>query len=346
MRILAALTLLLGTAMTASHADAPLSGRAIGQAVENGELPGLHSAVIQIGDTRLVDAYMLGEDEVWGRPIGMVAHGPDTLHDLRSVTKSVVGLLYGIALSEGLVPPLDAPLYAQFPEYADLLDGSGRADMRVEHALTMTLGTDWSEDVDYTNPENGEIGMEFSDDRYRFVLQRNVVAAPGTRWNYNVGATALIGGLIARGTGMPVDAFAAERLFTPLGITHFEWSAGRDGVPSAASGLRLRARDLAKIGQLVVQDGMWKGAQIVPKDWLEASFTPHTPIGGGISYGYLWYIVDATEGDIIFAAGNGGQRLQFSRKAGLLLAAYAGRYNDPEAYRTSLDLWINYAVPA
>ncbi len=76
----------------------------LSNSVETGEIVGLHGSVVMLDGERIAEAYFPGEDERWGTPIGLVDHGPETLHDLRSVTKSVVGLLYGIALSEGAVP--------------------------------------------------------------------------------------------------------------------------------------------------------------------------------------------------------------------------------------------------
>ena len=95
-------------------------------AMKANEIVGLHSTVVMLDGDRIAEAYFQGEDERWGTPIGSIDHGPQTLHDLRSVTKSVVGLLYGIALSEGAVPSLDTPLLDLFPEYADLRDGTKR----------------------------------------------------------------------------------------------------------------------------------------------------------------------------------------------------------------------------
>ena len=152
---------------------------------------------------------------------------PETLHDLRSVTKSIVGLLYGIALDRGLVPPPDAPLLAQFPEYSDLAADPRRARLTIAHALTMTLGMEWDEQRPYTDPANSEIAMENAPDRNRFILERPFVAAPGERWIYSGGAVALIGDLIAKGTGRTLPDFARQALFAPLGITTFEWAEGQ-----------------------------------------------------------------------------------------------------------------------
>ena len=315
-------------------------------AVEKREIVGLHSTVVVLEGVRIAEAYFPGEDERWGRPIGLVDHGPQTLHDLRSVTKSVVGLLYGIALSEGAVPPVDTPLLDHFPQYADLRDGSQREDITIAHALTMQMGTQWDESLPYTDPRNSEIAMERAEDRYRFVLDRPMVAEPGTTWTYSGGAVALIAKLIADGTGQDIDQFAQTRLFGPLGIENYEWVRGSDGVPSAASGMRLTARDLAKIGVLIAQNGVYDGQTIVPETWLKSSFQAAATIQPGFDYGYLWYLAKGPGGDaILIAAGNGGQRLTIQPSVGFVVSTFAGKYNDPDAWQTAVRVLVEFAVP-
>lgn len=318
---------------------------ALRAAVAAGDFPGLHAVVALRGDEVLAEAYFPGEDEAWGRPLGPVDHGPDTLHDLRSVTKSVVGLLYGAALAEGLVPPPDAPLYPAFPTYPALAADPARAGIRVEHALSMTLGLEWDERPPYADPRNSEIAMERAADRIGHVLSRPVVAPPGTTWTYSGGATALLGRLIEQGAGMDLEAFAAARLFRPLGIARWEWARGADGAVSAASGLRLRARDLARIGEMIRDDGMWAGRRVIPSDWLAASFRPRIPLGE-LAYGWHWYMPDAPEPAFAFGFGNGGQRLSVNRARGLVLVVFAGRYDDPEAWRLPLAISRDVLSPA
>jgi CubicO group peptidase (beta-lactamase class C family) len=289
-------------------------GELLDAGVRSGLLRGLHAVLVARAGRLVLERYWDGPDEVWGRPLGHVAFGPDTLHDLRSVTKSVVALLYGIALERGLVPPPEAPLLAQFPEHHDIVEAdSQRARLTVAHALTMTLGTRWDEQIPYTDPANSERAMEQAPDRLRFVLASPVEVDPGTRWTYSGGATALLGALIVRGSGRPLPGFAREVLFDPLGIARFEWAAGRDGVHSAASGLRMTPRDLALIGELVLAGGAWAGRQVVPAAWLEASFRTAVPTGDGLEYGRHWFLgalpVPALRGGPhrwIGAFGNGG----------------------------------------
>ena len=317
------------------------------EAFEAGELAGLHGLLVVHEGEVLTEVHFDGEDERWGDPLGEREHAADTLHDVRSVTKPVVGLLYGIALAEGKVPDVDEGLLAQFPAYADLADDPDRRALRIHHALSMTMGTEWDEDLPYSDPRNSEIAMENAPDRYRFVLDRPLVGEPGTDWTYNGGAVAIVAKLIEDGAGMPVDEYAERKLFAPLGITDHEWVHGPDGVPSAASGLRLTLRDLAKIGQLVLQEGRFDGKEVVPADWLAASFTPRADLGNGLRYGWLWWLSGDGEPPAWVAGfGNGGQRLTIQPAYDLVIAVQAGNYNEPDAWQLPATLIEKFVAPA
>ena len=313
--------------------------------IESGLLRDLHVVLAARSGDVFLKYYAEGLDEEWGRPLGNVAFDAETLHDLRSVTKSVVSVLYGIALDEGLVPPPDARLLAQFPEYPDLAADTARAGITIGHALTMTLGMEWDENRPYTDPQNSEIAMENAPDRYRFILDRPIVAEPGSRWIYSGGSVALVGAIIARGTGQSLPDFARDVLFAPIGIERFHWSAGNDGVASAASGLRLTAPDLLKIGQLLLRRGLWNGRRIVSEDWIEASFAPATSTPDGLGYGRLWFIGDApapafsTPKPWHGGFGNGGQRLWLMPEADIAAVIYSGKYNAWDAWVTPTRIW-------
>jgi CubicO group peptidase (beta-lactamase class C family) len=225
---------------------APHLGEAFEIARQAGTLPNLHGVVAVRGGRIVFERYLAGPDAGLGRPLGVVRFAQETLHDLRSVTKSVVGLLYGIALASASVPPPEAGLLEQFPEYPDLGEDPARRHLTVGHALSMTLGTEWDElSIPYGDPRNGETAMNAAPDRCRFVLERPVVGPPGLSWTYNGGATALLARLIAKGTGRHLTEFAREVLFAPLGIGDTEWRRGADGEEIAASGLRMTPRRTA-----------------------------------------------------------------------------------------------------
>jgi CubicO group peptidase (beta-lactamase class C family) len=334
----------------------------ITEAFKAGKLPLLHAAlVISRGET-LTEVYFDGQDEQWGRKLGTVHHGPEELHDIRSITKSVVALLYGIALSEGKVPDLDAPLLAQFPRYADLAGDSLRERITVGDALAMRMGTEWNENTPYTDPLNSEIALLKSADPIRFALDKPMVAPPGSRWAYNGGATELIGKLISDGTGMALDDYAREKLFRPLHISRWYWSRRPDGAPSSASGLRLTARDLAKIGQLVLDRGQFDGRPVVPRSWLDTLFTPRTDLEG-VRYGYFWWLADSTSPrawvsglgnqlpDVaswpawVGGLGNGGQRLSIQPDIELIVVVFAGDYNNQEDWVMPVKIIEEHVTP-
>lgn len=315
----------------------------------------LHGLVIARRGRLVLERYWQGQDFAWGRDLGRVAFNADTLHDLRSVTKSIVGLLYGIALADGKVPPPEAPLFQSFPDYADLGADPARGRLTVHHVLTMSMGTDWDETtVPYANPANSEIAMEFSSDRYRYILERKVVAEPGKRWSYSGGATALLGRMIAKGTGMPLPEYARAVLFDPLGMGPTEWAAGRDGVPSAASGLRTTARDLARVGHMIASNGKWDGRRVVPQQWLEKCVTPVVSCDELRRFGYHWYVGDFAFGrppDIRIerwwgAFGNGGQRLFVLPGFELVVAINAGNYDTPDQWIPPTRVMREVVLPA
>lgn len=336
------------TATLAEAGLAPDLGERLQAAVRDGRLPNLHAVLVARGGRLALERYYDGEDETIGQPLGRRVFAPDSLHDLRSVSKSVVGLLYGIALGEGIVPPPEAPLLDGFPEYRDLAADLPRRRMTVGHALTMTLGTAWDEGLSYADPRNSERAMEAAPERWRYVLEQPLVAEPGTAWTYNGGATALLGRLIERGSGLTLRGFAEQRLFDPLGIRRLEWVQGSDGSHLAASGLRLRPRDAARIGQLALDGGMHGDHRIVPAAWLERSFTRHAD-AGELGYGYQWWLgPPAPDGRPGWVAGfgNGGQRLYLGPRTGLLVMVAAGNYNDPQAWRVPAAIITELVIPA
>ena len=221
----------------------------------------------------------------------------------------------------------------------------------------MTLGTEWNETtLPYTDPRNSEIAMDNAADPYRYVLERPVVEPPGERWTYNAGAAALLARMIAKGTGRMLPEFARELLFAPLGITQFEWVAGPNGDESAASGLRITLRDLLRIGMLILNNGRWGGRQVVPQDWLTASFKPAALMVNRPGYfGYHWYVgrmaMDDGKGGIhrepmISATGNGGQRLFMLPRLDLIVVVTAGNYEAIEQWGPPQAVLRDVILPA
>ncbi|MGO4714862.1 serine hydrolase domain-containing protein [Bradyrhizobium sp. 2TAF24] len=320
---------------------------------EHDKLSGLHAVLVSQHGRIIFEHYQPGTDvDRRGRNLGTVAFAPDVPHDLRSVTKGVVGLLYGIALADGKVPPPDARLYDQFPQYADLAAEPGRDRITIAHVLSMTLGLQWDElTIPYGDPRNSENAMDDAPDRYRYILSLPIAAEPGRAWLYCGGATALLGHLIARGTGMPLLDYAQRMLFGPMDFGPVVWGPGRDGEPIAASGLRLLPRDMLKVGQLVLARGNWQGRQLVPEAWVRTVTTQTVTIDQRRSYGYHWYMGDiAVSGQPhhwIGGIGWGGQRLFVMPDLDLVVGINCGNYDKPgsEQSRVALTVLIGAVLP-
>ena len=293
----------------------------------------------------MLERYFDGEDNARGKPLGVVAFKSDTLHDLRSVSKSIVGLLYGIALAAGKVPPPEQPLMQSFPEYADLAADPARQRWTLHHVLSMTMGTDWDEfSIPYTNPANSEIAMDRAPDRYRYVLERAIVMEPGQRWTYCGGATALLGRIIAKGTGKPLHDYARAVLFDPIGIGPTDWYSGRDGELIAASGIRMLPRDLARIGQMMLRGGVWDERRVVSANWITRSTTPVVSIDERRDYGYQWYLGRSEH--FWSAAGNGGQLLYVLPERDLVVVTTAGNYDTRDMWMPPLNVLHEVVLPS
>ena len=167
---------------------------------------------------------------------------------------------------------------------------------------------------------------------------------PGQRWTYCGGATALLGRIIAKGTGKSLHDYAREVLFDPLGIGPTDWYSGRDGELSAASGIRMLPRDLAKIGLLILSDGVWDGRAVVPAEWIKRCMTPVVPINEIGDYGYQWYI--GRRRPFWAAVGNGGQRLFVSPKLDLVVVTTSGNYDTPDQSAPPNYALLDVVLPA
>jgi CubicO group peptidase (beta-lactamase class C family) len=324
-------TLMTSTALRPAAAEGAFDRR-LSELEQNGRVFGLHALTVTRGGRMIFEHYGEGEDESWGRPLGTVTFDRTVLHDLRSVSKSVVSWVYGIALSQGKVPTPETKLSAAFPQYADVLGQPGRRELTVGHVLSMTLDVDWDElTIPYGDPRNSENAMEAAPDRYRYVLERPILGPPGVKWTYNGGCTTLLARLIAEGTGEKLHAYARRVLFDPLEFGRSEWAISGDGNEIAASGLRLLPRDMSKIGRLVLTNGAWDGKQIVPADWVQRATTPVVHMPDGRGYGYHWYtgvFQDEKHPPLPWIAGIGwgGQRLYVIPRGDLVIGINCGNY--------------------
>ncbi len=338
---------LMGVLFTLSAIAKPNSmEERINRDFQAGNLNGLHTVMVWHKGEIIAANHFIGEDRNWGQSLGKVEHSATTLHDLRSITKSITSLLYGIALAEGKVPNVKSSLVEHFPEYAHLAGDKQRQKITIHHTLSMQMGLEWNERLPYTDPRNSETAMELAQDRHLYALSQLIVEQPGKRWIYNGGSTELIAKLIEKGTGKSLTDYANEKLFKPLGISTFGWTTNKDGGAVAAAGLRLSAQDLIKIGQLILNDGLYAKKQIVSKDWLRQSFARTVDVPFGVHYGYFWYVSPkGAPTQWVAGFGNGGQRLLVDKQNQLIQVVLAGNYNQRDAWKVPDRLLNNFILP-
>ena len=265
------------------------------------------------------------------------------IHSLQSVTKSVTATLIGIAIQLGEIPGVETPVFELLSDY-DLsgLDPRVR-DATLEDLLTMRLGIEWHENDRPLDDTNTTLQLEKSDDWVAFTLAQPADSDPGEKWNYNSGGSHLMSAIILQATGRTVAEYAEAYLFGPLGIRDYHWKRDPQGLPDTEGGLYLAAEDLARIGVLYLQDGVWEGERLLPEGWVAAAthrqvddIAPDNP-NWNWGYGYQWWRLDASGLDVWAGLGFGGQNLIVVPDRGLV-----GVINSWNVFGRSIPLVIPF----
>ena len=302
---------------------------AAGPRFEDWKQADLHAVLVVRNGKLVYEHYFNGPDEQMGRRVMNAVFEQATLHDLRSVSKSITSLVLGIAIGRGWIGGIDRPVLSFFPEYAELRSAE-KDRITIRDLLTMSAGLAWNETIPYSDPSNSEERMSAAPDPYRFTLEQPVAEPPGTVYNYSGGGATLIAAILHKVTGHSLEELARDELFAPLGITETEWYKLSNGDPRAASGARLRPRDMAKIGELVLNHGRWAERQIVPADYVDAAISPQINGQGLYFYGYQFWLgrslVAGHEIDWAAAVGLGGQRIFIVPSENMVVVVTAGLY--------------------
>ena len=306
------------------------------QCLRDGTYPNVHSLLILKEGKIACEAYLSGHAWNYDRQRyrgEFIDFSVDSLHNLASVTKSVTSILIGIAIDRGFIPGVDEKIMRYFPEYVPpepLVD-----TINLHHLLTMTSGLKWNEEeLPYSDQKNDLIRLFRVKNPLRFILSKPLVDAPGARFSYNSGGTNILGEILRRATGMRMDDFAKITLFEPLDIRQARWEFLNPELVFASGNLHLRARDLAKLGQLFLNGGMWNGQRVVSQAWIEASTRRHSSPSEEIGYGYHWWIEEYRLGSLqveaYSAVGWGGQRLIVIPGLDLVVVLTGGNYVDED----------------
>lgn len=247
----------------------------------------------------------------------------DRIANIQSMTKSFTSILAGIALQQGVLDSVTQTFNSLYPEYFH--DYPEKKSITIQHALTMTTG------IDFNNSTHTQVLYQTSGDPVDYVLSRPLKYNPGVVFHYHDGAPQLVSGAIQQRTGLNLASFANQNLFTPLGINEWKWESAQDGSTFGAFSLYLKPRDLARFGQLLLQNGVWNNQQVVDSTWIaQASGIQVNSSTLGTPYGYYFWIYPAY--GAFGADGHGGQRVMVFPQKNLVIVYTAWGYTSGEFF--------------
>ncbi len=270
----------------------------------------------------------------------------DSLHSMRSASKTITSALVGIAIDQGFIKNVDEPLLAYFPEYEGKIENWDelKRNITLAHVLTMTSGIKGNEDAMYP-----------TDDWIKFYFDQPLATTPGEKFSYATSGIVALGSVITRASDLRIPAFTDRYLFGPLGITDYKWpitnSRGNQGLAMTGGGLNLRPRDMAKFGQLYLNNGVWNGERLITESWIRASTTKHaTSNHHGEDFGYLWRMIDRSVEDhkvrSLEAWGNGGQFIMVFPSLNLVAVFTGENYGLFPEMEQPFEMIERYVLPA
>ena len=266
--------------------DESLLKNAYGLFYSENDFPMAKSLLVIRNEKLVAEAYCKDENDI------------NRIENLQSMTKSITSLLTGIAIKKGLIDSINTPLYNYYPEYFD--QDLRKRKITILDAITMTAGLEFDNDV------HTEEMYHTKESSLKYVLSHPVIFDAGNEFLYNDGLPQLVGGVINKVSGQSLEQFATENLFSPLGITDHMWEKANDGLNFGAFSLYLKPRDLAKLGQLCLQNGKWNNIQLIDDSWiLEASSISYCNIAPNWDYGFYFWIYHTHDGYEM--NGHGGQ---------------------------------------
>lgn len=300
--------------------------------IMDGTYPNVHSVLI-IKDGKLVFEEYFYE------------HHKNKLHELRSATKSFISALTGIALDKGYLKSKQEKVLSYFPEYTFQYNTEAKRQITIENLLTNQSGLD----CDTYNPKSvgNESVMAYEKDWIQYSLDLPMKDSAGGIGQYCSSNPILLGRIIEKATQMTLPQFAMQTLFKEIGIKHFDWHFQPDSSSAETfCQVHLRSRDMAKFGLLYLNNGLWKGKQVLPKEWVQQSLDKHSVVAG-LDYGYLWWTKYLDANGVRYygklAQGNGGQKIYLFKELNLVTVITAGHYN---MQSSSNEINAKYILPA
>lgn len=244
------------------------------------------------------------------------------LHDVASITKSITSLLVGIAIDKGYIKSVDQKIIDIFPEKSSLFNSELKKEITLKHLLTMSSGIC----SNFSQGENMRDTLKIKNLPLEEILSYSLSSKPGEKFTYCSPGVQLLSIIIQKSSGMTMEMFAKKYLFQPLNIQEFKFGTDKNGFTNASGDIFLTAKDLAKIGQLILDKGKFNNSQVVSKNWIQESTSSKIARSNKESYGYLWWLRKDL-GGLIEAQGRGGQRLIILPEKKLVIVMYGTGFN-------------------
>ena len=276
-------------------------------------------------------------------------HNANIPHDLRSASKSISSAVIGIAIDEGIIEGENQTLYDFIPDEYQHTKDSLKAKIRLKDLLTMSSGLDvnnLAEEGYYQNPGNSNSWLQT-------VLEAPMLHEPGTYFDYGSANPFLLGVCLNQRLDVPLKDYMHDKLFGPLGITHYvNQTDDTKETPYFGGGMLLTSRDLLKFGQLFLNKGEWNGKQIISKEWVAESFGKYGRLQDTRDkneYGYLWwhdtYSVNGKDITTIEARGAGGQFIFILPELESVVVMTSGNFRNRKGNQPR-DILQEYILPA
>lgn len=263
--------------------------------------------------------------------------------NIKSASKSILSALVGIALEEGALDSLDQPIASFFPEYLGPNADPRKRQITLRNLLTMRAGLE--------STSFGNYGAWVTSDNWiRYVLNQPIVQPPGDGMIYSTGTSHLVSAILTKATGMSTRAYAVDHLFEPLGVRPPTWQQDPQGYYFGGNNMALTPRALWRFGQLYLDDGRFRGRQILPPDWVRASTGQYVfETRHGYRYGYFWWTEILGGVRTHFAWGYGGQYVFVIPALDLVVVCTSALSNRSDGFNHNariLNLLETYILPA